>query len=331
MTEYSVLPLSLTEKDAFTEASQEELRVLLVLIERGGAIEDTAALATVARISNARAKAALIFWEEAGVIRPISGESSEKERTVTEEFEERLALGKITERSAGTVAREIRDNNLADLLSECARMMQKPALGTEEVKIISALYTQYALNEEYIVTLAAYLSDKGKLTAQRLGAEAERLIKRGIDCTEALVVHLEEKENEVGAEWEFKRTIGIYNRNLSKKEKEIVKRWYNDFAFDNAIIEEAYSINSRLYPNKVSYPYMDKILTHWHDEGCKTLEECKALSERERAALDAGKETANPPSIPRKKPTPRYGDFDINDAFEKALLRSYGEGGEKKN
>ena len=74
---------------------------------------------------------------------------------------------------------------------------------------------------------------------------------------------------------------------------------------------------------------MDKVLTHWHEVGCKTLDECIRLNEREHAQMDAERQAPKPPSIPRKKPTPRYGDFDVNDAFEKALLRSYGEDSNK--
>ena len=314
MKKYTVLPLSLTDKAVFTEASREELRVLLTLIERGGELSSVEDIALVAKVSSARANSALVLWEEEGVIK--SGDAP----TVAEEFSEKIELGKITERSANTVSREIRDNNLADLLTECATLMQKPALSTEETKIITALYTQFALGEEYIITLAAYLSDKGKLTSQRLGAEAERLIKRGVDCVEEL---------ETGAEGELRRIIGIHGRNLAKREKELAKKWFYEFGYSEEIISHAYEIMIAHMPTKPSLPYMDKVLTHWHEVGCKTLDECIRLNEREHAQMDAERQAPKPPSIPRKKPTPRYGDFDVNDAFEKALLRSYGEDSNK--
>ena len=328
MTDYSLSLASLTEKEAFSDASKEELRVLLALVECGGCFADTDALAEAAKTSKARTAASIAYWEESGVITKKNDTDTEKMRTVTEEFEERVFLGRITERSADTAAKDIRDHNLADLMSECAMMMKKPALSTEEAKLISALYTQYALDEEYIITLAAYLSDKDKLTAQRLGAEAERLLKREIDTAEKLVTYLADRDNEIGEEWEFKRLVGISNRNLTKKEKEYIKKWYLEFSFGNEIISEAFSISGKL-GNQINCSYMDKILTRWHEAGCHTVEECRILSERDKAELDAQKPDKKPPSIPRKKPTPRYGEFDVNEAFEKALLRSYGEDGEK--
>ena len=324
MIKYTVLPLSVTDKAAFTEASREELRILLALVESGGSFTSEEALASAAGVSLSRARSALVLWEEEGAIRK-SESISDAPTTVSEEFESRIEFGKITDCESVTVAREIRDNNLADLIAECAQMMEKPALSTEETKIISAIYTQLKLGEEYIITLAAFLSEKGKLSAQRLGAEAEKLVKRGVDCVEELEKYLAAKENESGAEWEFKRLFGIYNRNLSKRERELINKWYYDFGFADEIIGEAYDIMAMKDPTKISLPYMDKVLTHWNAEGCRTLEECKRLTERERAAMEAEKAVAKPPSIPRKAPAPRYGDFDINDAFEKALLRSYGD------
>ena len=324
MIKYTVLPLAVTDKAAFTEASREELRVLLALIESGGSFTSVDELALSASVSLSRARSALVLWEEEGAIRG-SDSIPNAPTTVTEEFESRIELGKITDRTSSAVAREIRDNDLADLIAECAQMMEKPALSTEETKIISAIYTQLKLGEEYIITLAAFLSEKGKLSAQRLGAEAEKLVKRGVDCVEELEKYLEAKENESGAEWEFKRLCGIYNRNLSKRERELINKWYYDFGFADEIIGEAYDIMAMKDSTKISLPYMDKVLSHWNAEGCRTLEECKRLSERERAAMEAEKAAAKPPSIPRKAPAPRYGDFDINDAFEKALLRSYGD------
>lgn len=330
MIDYSTLQEAITDKQEFTEASREELRVLLALIEADGKYSSDEELAKKASTSKARAMSALVFWEEAGIITPRKNEANVQENvtrpTVTQEFEERIELGEISEESAVKVAKDIRDNGLQELLAECALIMDKPALSTAEAKQICAVYTQYALGEEYIVTLAAYIAEKGKLTAQRLAIEAERLVKRGIDCTEALEKYIMEKENESGAEWEFKRLMGIYNRNLSKTEQEYVNKWYYTFGYSADVIGEAFDLTV-VNTSKFSLPYMDKLLTHWNESGCKTAEECRALSERERAekkAAQASEEKNKKPAAPKKQ-TPRYGDFDVNDAFKKALQRSYGD------
>ena len=138
---YITAPLAVSDKEAFAEASKEELRVLLALIECSGRANTAADIATLAQVSAARAGSALVFWEEAGVIR-----KAEHAQTITEEFEERLELGKIRETSALDTAKSIRNSALADMISECATLMQRAALNSAEIKELTALYEQYALS-----------------------------------------------------------------------------------------------------------------------------------------------------------------------------------------
>ncbi len=324
MTEYKFNAAALTSSEAFTEASREELRVLLALIASSGRVESDDELAKAASVSRGRASASLVFWEDSGVIAECDGIP-----TITEEFEERVELGKLNTGTAVSAAKSVRDNELAALISECATLMQRPALNTEEIKIINALYTEYALDEEYIITLAAYINDKGKLTATRLGTEAEKLVKRGIDTAEKLMEYIEEKASESSDEWEFRHLLGIYNRTLTKSEQDYVKKWYGDFGYSEDIIGEAYDITVR-NTGKLSLPYMDTLLTSWQESECKTLEECRAAVEKDRVARAVEEKQKTPPKMPRTpKTTPRYGNFDPLEAFEAALKRSYGD--EKNN
>ena len=138
---------------AFTEASKEELRALIALMELHGEAENVEKLAEAANISVPRCKSALAFWEESGVIRP-----SDAPPMIIDEFEDRLVRGEIDEVSATRVASSIRDEQLASMIDECAMLMNQACLSNPDVKNITALYTQYSLSPEYIVTLAAYLA-----------------------------------------------------------------------------------------------------------------------------------------------------------------------------
>ena len=71
---------------------------------------------------------------------------------------------------------------------------------------------------------------------------------------------------------------------------------------------------------------MDSVLTNWYNAGIFSPAEADAASEKfkaEHASLsDAA--PAQPSGSRRKKETPRYGNFDTMDAFQRALERSYG-------
>ena len=322
MTEYSINIFKLSEREAFADASKEELRVLLALISENGLFADGEHLARLAHTSRARAIASLAFWQDAGIISE-KKKAPEADGNIKEEYES--ADG--PEESAKEIAREIKDKGLASLLSECALLMEKPMLSTSETKKIVNVYTQYALNEEYIITLAAFLKEQNKLTAVRLASDAERLVKKGIDCTEELEIYIAKKAKLSDAEWQYKKFFAIYDRPLSPDESERAEKWFYTFGYSEEIIGLAYSITTK-NKNKLEIAYMDSIITGWYNSGCKTVADCEAENEKFREEWKAENlkdENASPSSKRKPKEKPRYGNFDVTDAFTKALQRSYGD------
>ena len=316
---YRVNLLRISSNPAFKEATVEELRTLIALSECNGNIDGIKELAAMAGISQARCRSALAFWEESGVIREDDGTPS-----IIDEFEERLVRGEIDEKPAVEVAESIRNENLASMLEDCATFLGLACLSNDEIKHLTALHTQYALDPDYILTLVAYKTSKGRTTVRIICNEAIRLSAKGINTAEALDSYIKCLEESSGAEWEIRRILGIYGRNLSPSEKSYFKKWVEEFGYTSAIITEAYDmavLNSK--SGRGDLRYMDKILTDWHEAGCRTVNECKARSEAEKAKLTT--EKAAKKNKKSEAPTPRYGNFDAKDAFMKALERSYGK------
>ena len=254
-----------------------------------------------------------------------AGNSTNKNNdNVKDEFAERFSSDMYEERSVET-AKTIRDGELAQLLEDCAMLLDKPALSTEEVKKITSVYSQLSLSAEYISTLALHLAQSGKLTAVNLAKRAEALAERGVDSLEALCLYIEDEKSENGTDKEFRRLFGIWNRKLSKAEREYFRKWSEDYGYSTEIVGEAYGImTANNASGGVSLKYIDTILTHWHEAGCKTVAQCRAEEERSRAE----KAEKNGGKIGRKKPEakPKFVDFDVEDAFQRALQRSYGNG-----
>lgn len=305
-----------------TEATREELIVLsaIAISEEGLSGEEAAKLVGV---SKARAVSAIALWVEAGAIEPLCKERDERpsDTSIEEEFEERVQPGELYEERSVKIAEAIRDEELSELLTECASLMEKPALTTQEVKIITSVYTQYALSQDYLLTLAAYLASLGKLTAPRLRDKAISLVGKSIDTTEALEVYLKDKESEARDEQEIRRTLGIWSRKITEAEKEAFDKWTVNFGYSTVIIGEAYSVCVS-NTGRLSVSYMDKVLTSWHNLGLKTVEECRAAKAISKAE---GEEKPRRSSVKSEPQKPRYGDFDIDEVFQKALMRSYEE------
>ena len=323
MNKYRIHITELESSESFADASKEELRVLLALISKDGNLTGLD-LAALAHTSKARAAASLAFWQEAGIISENKDSETQSEDNIKEEYEN----GEEPEESSVNVAKEIKNKGLASLLSECARLMKKPMLSSTEAKKIVTVYTKYALNEEFIITLAAFLDEQNKLTAVRLATDAENLVKKGIDCVEELEIYMAKKTKTSGAHYEYKRFFKIFDRPLSDDEAERAERWFGDFGYSEAIVGLAYSITTT-NKGRLEIPYMDAILTSWHESGCKTVDDCRAQNEKfkEEWRTENAKEDAQPsaPSTKKTKKKPRYGDFDVADAFAKALERSYSD------
>ena len=316
---YVCTPLSVTGTEAFSEASREELRVLLALVENNGRFESIESLAALARTSKARASSSVAFWEESGVIKRDSAAP-----TITEEFEERIKLGQIREVTANEAATSIRKSGLADMITECAALMNRTAFNSAEIKELTALYEQYALSEEFIVTLAAYLAEHGKLTVSKLVNRALKLCEREIDTPQALESYIIERESESEAEREFRKLFGIYGRAPSKTEKECFKKWSSDYGYFTEIVGEAYDI-AVTNATRGHLSYADKLLTRWYESGCRTLSDCRARYDADEAEKKAKKDLEKQKKSTAKPKKERYGDFDPEEAFLKALERSYGE------
>ena len=325
---FRVLLRPLSECQGFTEMTAPELRVLVALIENGGCLGSTKELAELSGTTEVRAVSTLTLLTEMGLIAP-EGEDSASSGIrgadgIVEEFEYRIREGEIEEESSLCVAKTIRDENLAEMISECAALFGEPALSTEHASILTALHSQYALSAEYILTLAAYMATKGKPNCATLKNKAISLHKRGIDTVEELERYISDCERENTADWELKRLFGIKGRNLSDAELAYFRRWCEEYDFTTEIVSAAYDISSVATGGRLSLPYTDKILTEWHEAGCKTLEECRRHEEKNKVERREAYKPKKPREKEKPKP-PRYGSFDVDEAFKAALKRSFGD------
>ena len=179
---------------------------------------------------------------------------------------------------------------------------------------------------EYILTLTAFIHDTRKRpSVEMVYREATKLLAKEIDNLEALEIYMKETREAVPGEMEMRLLFGIRDRTLTKSEREYFKKWLIEFGYSGVIIGEAYDITVKA-TSKLSLPYIDKILTEWHTSGCKTLEECRAKTDSR--SHEMSKKAKN--SSQNKKKTveaesPKYTDFNSEDALLRALERSYGD------
>ena len=322
MTDYTfkVKLDGITELECFTDASKDELKVLIAILSLGGKSATAEEIGNIVGTSKARVMAALALFEESGVIEkrsPFLAEVEYEFEPKKDEEEDKVGI---------KTSNDIRHNEeMRAAIIEIETIFGK-TLTTTEVQRINSLHIQKGLSIPYILTLAAFIKDSYKsLTVNRVVTEANKLIAKNITELEGLEIYMQDKSQAVAGEEILRNLLGIFNRTLTKSERDLFKKWMHDYGYSESIIGEAYDINVNATGNR-SLNYMDKILTSWHEAGCKTLDECRSKAEMHKYE---GRKNANNSSQKSKKTveaeTPKYTDFNSEDALMRALERSYGD------
>lgn len=313
----------ITELECFKDATKDELKVLVAIISLKNERIAPEMLSGILGISKARVMASLTLFEESGVITKC--EAGDFLAEIEYEFELKKNDDNISSLKTAT---SIRDNNLGDLYKELEVLLEKTLESREIGRIYSLI--EKGLSLEYILNLTAFLKDtKKKLTVESIMRETNKLLAKNIDNDEALGVYITEKSKEVRGEYEIRTLLGIYDRALAPSERAYFKKWLHEYGYSTAIIGEAYDVTVSATGGR-SLHYIDSVLTRWHDAGCQTLEECRAKAEMHKYE---GKKNANNSSQKSKKnveaETPKFADFNSEDALMRALERSYGDSDSK--
>jgi len=325
---YSYIKGKALSSEVFADASCEELRALIALIERDGTPITAEGLSALAKISRARAVAAIALWLETGVIRECDGAPS-----LTEEFNTGERDGEISERPSLEVARTIRDEGLSEMIAECTRLLRRTTLPIEDSKSLCGLYEQYGLSTEYILTLTAYLTRGGerRVNVETLVNSAIKYsTEMEISTVEALEEYIEKKENESATVKEFRKIFGIYDRPLSKTEAECFERWSRQYGYFTEIVGEAYDLAVMGGYRKLVFQ-ANRLLTRWYETGCRTVAECRARFEADEEEKKRERDKSKREKKASTKPLDTYSDFDPEEALRLALERSFGSDDDDEN
>lgn len=301
----------LAGKIALREASADDLRVLLVFLERGAEH-----IARDAGVSPARADAALDYWREAGILSDGVGSEPEDNEPKKKPLPASDELIPMTGKEGAEI---IRRRNLSGAIDEAQRLLGK-TFNTTELKTFAELVEQLQIEPAYILTLISWCKRRGKGTLYYVRGTAVSLVSEGIETLsqlEEFISKREAAESEIG---QLRKMFGIGERALTKTEEKRFTQWLTEDKIPLEVIGIAYDMTVNK-TGKVSLAYIDKLLKIWKDAGCAgSVEEVERFIERERA--ERGK-NANPSRGPKHDPIPST--YDSGDFFARALERSYSD------
>lgn len=75
------------------------------------------------------------------------------------------------------------------------------------------------------------------------------------------------------------KAFGITNRNPAPAEQEYIRRWFKEYGFDSTLVTEACSRTIKA-TGAASFPYADKILSGWKENGVRALRDVEELDKK---------------------------------------------------
>lgn len=151
---------------------------------------------------------------------------------------------------------EIKDKNLDELTSFAEKKYGK-LLSYKEISILVGLYHYLGMSKEVLMIMIEYTGAIGKKTMNYLRTTALSWCENKIDTPKKAheyITYLEERKT---YHEDMKAMLGIYGRNLTKREAEFLDSWKDKFTSEE--IAEAYETAVDM-TGKISFSYMDKVL-----------------------------------------------------------------------
>ena len=195
------------------------------------------------------------------------------------------------------------------LVSEAEKLFGR-FLNQSETNTLVSMFDYAGISADVIVMIIEYCISIEKSNIRFIEKTAYSWADMGIDNHQKVEAHITSLITEKNNESLIKTAFGIWNQNLTSKQKEFIKLWLEDFEFSIEMIKIAYEMcvdNT----GKLSFPYINRILNNWHEKNIKTpldveqIETTRKQNEKIKETFDAnefdGIEGYSVPSLKTKK------------------------------
>ncbi len=163
------------------------------------------------------------------------------------------------------------DREFETLRGEVQRNLGR-VLNVEELKILLGILRYLGLTPEVVSLLISYCKEKNLRrgykrapTMRMIEKEAYAWADRGIDTLEAAVAFVRQESLRANGVAQIKKILQIYDRGLTPGEEKYAAAWL-DMGFDQEALELAYE-KTCVNTGGLKWPYMNRILQSWHDQG----------------------------------------------------------------
>lgn len=145
-------------------------------------------------------------------------------------------------------------------------------LGDDSKSIFLMMLDQYGLPVEVIYTLISYCVSVGKSNLNYISKVAKTWGENEIDTIEKADEQIKILNSCISVWKEFAKMAGIQNPRPTSSQSAYLKTWTVEMKFSTEMIFLAYE-EMMDHSGKMSFAYMNKVLSNWHQKGLKTPDE----------------------------------------------------------
>ena len=173
-----------------------------------------------------------------------------------------------------------------------------------ECEKFAYFYDVLHMSCELLEYLAEYCAEGGHTSIRYIEKVALNWYQAGIHTRDEAREHSTRYSKDTSA---VMKAFGIMGRNAGTAEQEFMRRWFKEFGFDAAIVTEACN-RTLTATGAASFPYADKILTGWKENGVRTLQDVETLDKRRQEKQAKKSVTASRQT--RNTSTNRFNNFE---------------------
>ena len=197
------------------------------------------------------------------------------ERIQTEQPKQEQAALPDAGNSFDRMKRLAEDEEFSALLYAVQQYLGKTFTAIECEKF-AYFYDVLHMSCELLEYLAEYCAEGGHTSIRYIEKVALNWYQAGIRTRDEAREHSTRYSKDTSA---VMKAFGIMGRNAGTAEQEYMRRWFKEFGFDAAIVTEACN-RTITATGAASFPYADKILTGWKENGVRTLQDVEMLDKR---------------------------------------------------
>ena len=173
------------------------------------------------------------------------------------------------------IAKKIAENSSLSEMVQVATELLAKTLSPNELETLYWLNDELGFSAEAILLILDYCISMNKRNMRYIEKVAVSWHEKGIVTPEQIMEYIASEEEKNTTAYRLRKAMGIADRPITAPEDAFLSKWCEEYQIPEDMIILAYE-QCLLNTSKLSFPYMDKIIERWHQQGIKTRIDAEA-------------------------------------------------------